>query len=953
MNRFKKIILAMLLLCLCVCLGVAVSACDNTDKPDIINPGDDPDKPKPGESEYKIKVQSLGGLALNNVKLTIGNDDKNVGDYVTENGEVTFNAAPAVYNVTVDADTLPKGYILPANADYKTSETNKTLTISLNSEVISEGAPAGTFYNVGDIMYDFTFTDVDGVSHSLKQALTTKKAVMLNFWGTTCSPCRVEFPAIESAYKTYKDRIEIFALSSYGNDTEDRVKNFKDTNNYTFPMALDTVEGTYIYRYFNVSAYPTTVIVDRYGAVAYKSSGTNSSEAAWNALFDKYTSDDYSQDEITDNPGGTFDWVKPSGETMPDSAAIEAAINTEDAKGRITYSYDFNPDTNNDAENNWPWILKDVDGNQVFAPSNIPTDHTYSIFNCTVSLKAGDGFSYDYFIDTKSSYNYLHVIINDKLAESINGTSNGWKTSKIYVANRAVKLNVSFCLIKIDVVAVDTPCYIRQMDVYNAAADGESNDLAYSVTENAVLDNGKYDLKIFEKDGLYYCTYKDNENKDRTSILYADILSVTHWAEKHFGTTFKVIDEGKERDVESSLYLISFWQMSEGKEQNRKLIYDQENYIFRNYYLQSFSPNNYVPVTPLLVEKINAFLDTAYKMELVKGERYEDEWLEFCYYMMHWGKNHSVCYEKDNPVQGFTFEFANDAVVYDENNENETVNHVNVTTMFNLTISESEAGGGLKYKFTPDKTGIYLFQSSFEKAQTDPAIYIYDSQYKSVAGGDNDLRFDHFERADYENFYVYAELQAGETYYITAMINPAGSTGEFDYTITYAGTYVEYLRICTTHDGMWLPRVDEDGNFNYNDVYYGAIPVAFNPDTNCYHAVESNYDFGSVIYVDFVNTTFFGIKGRNEVEYYSLYEYVNVYKLFDDVNGNDYRDEMLAYYEKAMANSGELKGLVEVDQRLFDILNDFMNSWYNDSPDAGGWLMFASYYETFGVKPEN
>ena len=152
---------------------------------------------------------------------------------------------------------------------------------------------------------------------------------------------------------------------------------------------------------------------------------------------------------------------------------------------------------------------------------------------------------------------------------------------------------------------------------------------------------------------------------------------------------------------------------------------------------------------------------------------------------------------------------------------------------------------------------------------------------------------------------------------------------------------------------MWLPRVDEDGNFNYNDVYYGAIPVAFNPDTNCYHAVESNYDFGSVIYVDFVNTTFFGIKGRNEVEYYSLYEYVNVYKLFDDVNGNNYRDEMLAYYEKAMTNSGELKGLVEVDQRLFDILNDFMNSWYNDSPDAGGWLMFASYYETFGVKPEN
>ncbi len=264
-------------------------------------------------------------------------------------------------------------------------------------------------------MYDFTFTEVirekddngdniieDGkiketyIEHNLAETLANKKAVMINFWGPDCGPCRAEFPAIEEAYNSYANDIEIFALASYLNPSMKSVLDYNDSpsTSFSFPIGLDVPDTAYpdiktpaIYRLFNVQSYPTTVIVDRYGVVAYISSGTDDSVAYWKALFEKYTSDDYSQDDITSGDVTDFEWAKPTdGLEMPDFETVAQAITGEGAENKIIDYYGDTVD-----ENAWPWVTGTVDGRMVIMPSHNSVDYTYSIFYATVKSARGDG----------------------------------------------------------------------------------------------------------------------------------------------------------------------------------------------------------------------------------------------------------------------------------------------------------------------------------------------------------------------------------------------------------------------------------------------------------------------------------------------------------------------------------------------------------------------------------
>ena len=95
-------------------------------------------------------------------------------------------------------------------------------------------------YALGAPMPDFTFTDINGVSHTLSETLKEKEMVLINLWATWCGPCESEFPFLEEAYEQYKDKVEVFALSIDENDDDAKLTEYVASHGLTFPVGHET-----------------------------------------------------------------------------------------------------------------------------------------------------------------------------------------------------------------------------------------------------------------------------------------------------------------------------------------------------------------------------------------------------------------------------------------------------------------------------------------------------------------------------------------------------------------------------------------------------------------------------------------------------------------------------------------------------------------------------------------
>jgi peroxiredoxin len=106
---------------------------------------------------------------------------------------------------------------------------------------------------------DFSLTAVDGKTYSLSGL--RGKVVLLNFWGTTCMPCRQEMPDMEKLYREFQSKgLIILAVSD---DERKDLAKFLATENYTFPILLDHERKTF--DEFDVDGVPKTFVFDRGG----------------------------------------------------------------------------------------------------------------------------------------------------------------------------------------------------------------------------------------------------------------------------------------------------------------------------------------------------------------------------------------------------------------------------------------------------------------------------------------------------------------------------------------------------------------------------------------------------------------------------------------------------------------------------------------------------------------
>ncbi|MEZ0091527.1 TlpA family protein disulfide reductase [Streptacidiphilus sp. EB129] len=114
-------------------------------------------------------------------------------------------------------------------------------------------------------------TDLDGKTISL--ADYKGKVVVLNVWGSWCSPCRAEAGDLESVYKATQAQ----GVQFLGIDTRDlqlpAAQSFVSDHGLTYPSLYDP-DGELLLKFppgtLNPQAIPTTLVFDRQGRIAVR-----------------------------------------------------------------------------------------------------------------------------------------------------------------------------------------------------------------------------------------------------------------------------------------------------------------------------------------------------------------------------------------------------------------------------------------------------------------------------------------------------------------------------------------------------------------------------------------------------------------------------------------------------------------------------------------------------------
>ena len=862
MNKPRKVLLV--LICVLLVMAAVLVGCGS----------DGQGTPVPdGKAEYSIYVTGMGGMGLHDVTVTATKDGEKIASGATDyNGLFAFTADKGVYDIEVGE--LPPGYELTENNSYKTSATKFKLVILASSSVILDEIPETKVYKVGDVIYDFSITDptdrISNVTYTLSEVLSGKRMVLLNFWNTNCNPCMSEMPELELAYRQYIDDVAIFGINvpllgvnRISDVRETRAKVYTDAEgnqfSLSFPLAIDDNKMPY---HFALTSIPVSVVIDRYGVIALIHTGSMD-KSMFAAMFAKYTSDDYVQDNVgggNDDPSGGEELVREKPNvSQPDSAEIERAINGAGFTGS------YYPETEAaDAEYSWPWLVGETGGEKYIHPANHEKNYSFATIYTKVTISATDVQSstgkvvlvFDLQWSCENLYDYFYVIINNSLVYEYTGTEQwgSWQPCYALVADEPGDYTLCMLYVKDEQTSegADT-VRIKNMRLLSVAEiDIPSLDMP---REAAREWNGagynRYATVVPDEDGFYH--------KDSVSGPYivADLMNptlfngrlTTTWSVAQFAINgyfdYNTVDpdEPGYNPLLDDTDGITKWAMAAN---NSEL-------------------NGLTLVNDELIGLLNKFIKT-------QVNSFNDKiWLEFCKYFDHYGTDESdkgICDFERNPIRGLLNETAiptvaaHDGAFPDLKNIDEQ--YKNKVVLTRLIVPR-----GFKYVFTPTKSGVYRFRSqSRELADTMAWLMTYDAAAEDyLVTTDSQL-----ENADEEyNFVITYYLEANVPYIFATCFADMGVTGEFTFTTEYLGEelyvwqYASRNYFTTANDEM----TDIVNYANVMPVLVGNTYYNAKKDANGEYVTDGNGNFvantDDPIYVDFVTGARFFDAGSLEL----------------------------------------------------------------------------------------
>jgi len=138
---------------------------------------------------------------------------------------------------------------------------------------------------IGSKAPTFSLKTLDGNEVSLAQY--RGKKVILNFWASWCSPCKIELPHFQAFWDKYSARSDVVLLTVAGSDSDVNVlKSIIASSGYTFTVCLDSGED--LFNRYSIMSIPATYFIDSNGTIRRMQQGMFTSPAEIEFVLDSY-----------------------------------------------------------------------------------------------------------------------------------------------------------------------------------------------------------------------------------------------------------------------------------------------------------------------------------------------------------------------------------------------------------------------------------------------------------------------------------------------------------------------------------------------------------------------------------------------------------------------------------------------------------------------------------------
>ena len=145
--------------------------------------------------------------------------------------------------------------------------------ITLTPEANTQDPTIGTNAPVtGKLFPELTLVDLDGNEVHLDDS--GGRPAVINFWFSTCEPCKREFPALVAAHVTHGDRVDFIGINP--NDSVTVAREFADQYGVEFTILRDPDGQSLID--LGVGTFPMTLFVDAGGVIVDQHAGEITSE---------------------------------------------------------------------------------------------------------------------------------------------------------------------------------------------------------------------------------------------------------------------------------------------------------------------------------------------------------------------------------------------------------------------------------------------------------------------------------------------------------------------------------------------------------------------------------------------------------------------------------------------------------------------------------------------------